>query len=332
MNQPKVNSILIAKDNHYEIDENYRTIIKGKEYPVFESNETSFCIIREDGKKSCFSFNNWASFFELKEEEPVLVIQYDESIGDFRVSEKQKESEPMAIISTNELFAGARTLTHVENEVLNKTFNRLTKSKSTIRESETKETESIQQEYKLLVEEINRLQEEYDENGQDLPPIIKLQRIREHFNATIDILSKKEPIDIETEAKKALDEIHQHTTLCFNEHEENIFLQGFNCGFKQKALRPSLKSEPKETDTIQQEYNLLVDEINRLQEKYDENGVNCKPLIKLYRVKSRIEDLIKRTEPRIDWEKLRNEFFKEFPLGSEIILEWVKNKIDNNGR
>lgn len=40
---------------------------------------------------------------------------------------------------------------------------------------------SIQEKYKELCGEIDRLQEKYDENGYDFPPTIKLQRIIEHI-------------------------------------------------------------------------------------------------------------------------------------------------------
>ena len=48
----------------------------------------------------------------------------------------------------------------------------------------------IQEKYDELVKEITRLQEKYDENGYDYPPLLKLKRIEAHVDMTIDILSK----------------------------------------------------------------------------------------------------------------------------------------------
>ena len=48
---------------------------------------------------------------------------------------------------------------------------------------------SLQEKYDALVKEITRLQEKYDENGYDYPPMLKLQRIEAHVDMTIDILS-----------------------------------------------------------------------------------------------------------------------------------------------
>jgi len=49
---------------------------------------------------------------------------------------------------------------------------------------------SLQEKYDELCTAITKLQEQYDENGYDCSPIIKLQRIEQHFQMSIDIWSK----------------------------------------------------------------------------------------------------------------------------------------------
>jgi len=46
-------------------------------------------------------------------------------------------------------------------------------------------------EYDLLVEQITRLQEKYDENGYSYPPNIKLNRIEQHIDAAFEIYKNK---------------------------------------------------------------------------------------------------------------------------------------------
>ena len=49
---------------------------------------------------------------------------------------------------------------------------------------------SIQEKYDELCKEITRLQEKYDENGYDCSPMIKLQRMEQHIDATINYYAK----------------------------------------------------------------------------------------------------------------------------------------------
>mgnify|MGYP006337619005 FL=1 len=48
-------------------------------------------------------------------------------------------------------------------------------------------------------------------------------------------MKKYTPEEIEQMSDDALKEIHQHTMLCDNDHEEHIFLCGFNSGFHAKC-------------------------------------------------------------------------------------------------
>ena len=41
--------------------------------------------------------------------------------------------------------------------------------------------------------------------------------------------------------------------------------------------------------SIQEKYDELCKEITRLQEKYDENGYDCSPMIKLQRIKQHVD-------------------------------------------
>ena len=49
---------------------------------------------------------------------------------------------------------------------------------------------SSQEEYDELCTAITKLQKQYDENGYNCSPIIKLQRIEQHFQMSIDTRSK----------------------------------------------------------------------------------------------------------------------------------------------
>lgn len=49
---------------------------------------------------------------------------------------------------------------------------------------------SLQVKYDELCKEIKRLQEKYDENGYDLPPMIQLKRIENYVDSTLSIYAK----------------------------------------------------------------------------------------------------------------------------------------------
>lgn len=60
--------------------------------------------------------------------------------------------------------------------------------------------------------------------------------------------------------------------------------EGTNPASCQTAVRSS---------SIQEKYDELVKEITRLQEKYDENGYSCSPIIKLQRIEATVDSVIK---------------------------------------
>jgi len=54
----------------------------------------------------------------------------------------------------------------------------------------------------------------------------------------------------------------------------------------------SLFPSPAPKETVQEKYDALCKEITRLQEKYDENGYDVSPLIKLQRIESHVDSVI----------------------------------------
>ena len=64
---------------------------------------------------------------------------------------------------------------------------------------------------------------------------------------------------------------------------------------------PSRPVEEQLSDSYKEKYDELVDKINELQKKYDENGYDCLPTVKLQRIDSNIESTLnyysKRSEP-----------------------------------
>jgi ribosomal protein S15P/S13E len=62
----------------------------------------------------------------------------------------------------------------------------------------------------------------------------------------------------------------------------------------------SLFPSPAPKETVQEKYDALCKEITRLQEKYDENGYDASPLIKLQRIESHIDSVINQYHKELD--------------------------------
>ena len=60
-----------------------------------------------------------------------------------------------------------------------------------------------------------------------------------------------------------------------------------------EAENPTLNKGAVIGSSIQEKYDELCKEITRLQEKYDENGYDCSPIIKLQRIEATVDSVIK---------------------------------------
>ena len=74
---------------------------------------------------------------------------------------------------------------------------------------------SLQVKYDELCKEIKRLQEKYDENGYDLPPMIQLKRIENYIDSTLSIYAKnfcrkEEPAAYSREAESLIPSPFDH--------------------------------------------------------------------------------------------------------------------------
>ena len=78
---------------------------------------------------------------------------------------------------------------------------------------------------------------------------------------------------------------------------ENTTQEEFEQWLLSKTESKPMAQTAVDDKTIAEKYDELCKEVTRLQEKYDENGYDCSPMIKLQRIEATVDSVIKHYHP-----------------------------------
>lgn len=87
----------------------------------------------------------------------------------------------------------------------------------------------------------------------------------------------------------------------------------------------------KEIESLKEQYNKLCREVTRLQEKYDENGYDCSPIIKLQRMESHIDSGYNIYQEQVRQLTAEREEYQRQDIESKINIENLAQDIFNKG-